>query len=75
MFTPFLRYGVLQALRKKMSYEVLYTTKINFLLFHVCKGKMTCGVLKIKGLFLSYEVLHMTHFFLEPGVLHSAKME
>ena len=77
MFTPFLRYGVLQALRKKMSYGVLHMTKISLLsgVLHMYAKNITDKVLQIKSLFLSYGVLHMTFFSLEPGVLHSAKVE
>ena len=48
MFTPFLRYGVLHALRKKMSYGVLHTTKISLL----------SGVLLRSNFEHTYGVLH-----------------
>ena len=59
MFTPFLRYGVLQALRKKMSYGVLHTTKISLL----------SGVLHRSYFLHAYGVLHAVKFTLGHGVL------
>ena len=70
MFTLFLRYGVLQALRKKMSYGVLHMTKISLLsgVFHMSYFMHAFGVLHAVKFTLGMEFLGLDIF----EGLHSA---